>query len=104
MRVKHAKFGLGVVLEEFISGGGGRVARVVFDNCPDEEKTILLSVLSESSAAIPEAAKKPKTRKPRSKKEKPETVSDSLLCPHLDEAARLAPDFDSGFESYTENT
>jgi len=96
-RCKHEKFGLGVCLEEFVSGSGQKVARVIFDACPDEERTILISCLSESTAKLPDAATKPKTRKPRAKKQKVETISDDLLCPQLDEGSRL--DFLSGFES-----
>lgn len=101
MRISHPKFGPGVVLEEFVSFGGQPVARVVFDNSPANERTMLLSCLSESQAPLPEVAKEKPKRKPRAKKDKPEKVSDALLVPELDEGARL--DFTSGFESYTES-
>jgi hypothetical protein len=101
MRIKHVKYGLGVILEEFVSGGGAKVARVIFDFNPDEERTILRSVLSDSKAPMPEVAKAIRKRKP--KVSKVERVSDKLLVPELDEATRLVPDYESGFESYTES-
>ena len=56
--------------------------------------------LSASKAPLPEAATALKPK--RAKKEKPVKIPDCLLCPELDEAARIVPEFDSGFESYTE--
>jgi len=58
-RCKHEKFGLGVRLEEIVSGSGQKVSRVVFDARPDEERVLLLSVLSESNAKLPDAATRP---------------------------------------------
>lgn len=101
MRVQHEKYGSGVILEEFVSGSGAKVARVIFDARPDEERMMLLSVLSESRAAMPAEAKEKPKRKSRAMKDKPEKVSDALLVPELDEGTRL--DFTSGFESYTES-
>jgi hypothetical protein len=102
MRVKHDKFGLGVCLEEFVSGSGQKVARVVFDIRQDEERIILLSALSESNAALPPAAKAKPVPKPRTKK-KTDKISDELLVPSLDEGLRIVPDFASGYESRAEN-
>lgn len=79
MRIRHDKYGLGVILEEFVSGGGSKVARVIFDFNPDEERTILRSALSDSQTPLPEVAKA-KTRKPRAKKvPTPEPIGDELL-------------------------
>jgi len=99
-RCKHGTFGLGIVSEEFVSGSGQTVARVVFDARPDEERIILISCLSESNAKLPDAATKPKVRKPRTKKQKVEAISDELIVPELDDSKRL--DFTSGFESRDE--
>lgn len=83
LRVRHSKYGFGLVLAEFVSGGGQKVATVIFDARPEEERTILLSCLSESKEPMPDAAKaKPKARM---KKEKPAPIPDRLLCPELDE-------------------
>lgn len=95
-RCKHDKYGLGICLEEFVSGSGAKVARVVFDARPDEERVLLLSVLSESTSPVPPAARAKPLRKPRTKKQT-EKISDELLAPSLDEGSRL--DFTSGFES-----
>lgn len=77
MRIKHDKYGHGIIAEEFISYGGANVARCVFDARPDEERIILRSVLSESTAAMPELAKAVKpARKPRKKKT---DIPDELL-------------------------
>lgn len=91
--------GTATVISEEISNGGQPVVRVLLDS-NGEERVFLRKFVTESNTPVPQAAKK--ARKPRAKKEKPETVRDELLCPELDEAARLAPDYESGFESYTE--
>ncbi len=97
LRVKHSKYGVGVVLAEFVSGGGQKVATVIFDIRPEEERTILLSCLSESKEPMPDAAKsKPKARP---KKIKPEKISDRLLVKELDEAITGRYDFRSGYEA-----
>jgi hypothetical protein len=97
MRIRHEKYGLGVILEEFTSGGGSKVARVIFDARPDEERTILRSVLSDSKAPMPEAAKPTPKRKPRKSKPEaePESVgepADELLVP--EKTAHILPQLD----------
>ena len=77
LRVKHSKYGFGVVVAEFVSGGGSKVARVIFDFNPDEERTILRSALSDSQTPLPEAAK-PAPRKPREQTEPQPESGDEL--------------------------
>jgi hypothetical protein len=78
VRIKHEKYGHGIMLEEFESGSGQEVARVIFDAQPGEERMILRSVLSESTAPL--IAKAKPARKPAAKKKRaPEPVTDELL-------------------------
>ena len=99
-RVKHSKFGHGFAISEHVSGSGRPASEVIFDSNPSVERTMLDGFLSESAEPMPDTAKATKPRKRRTKKEKVERVSDSLLVPELDDNQRL--DFSSGFESYTE--
>jgi|SRR5579862_3929678 len=87
--------GTATVISEEISNGGKPVVRVLLDS-NGEERIFLRAFVTESDTPVPPTAKP--ARKPRKKKEKPELVSDDLLCPELDEGARLAPDFE-GYEA-----
>lgn len=93
-RIAHGVFGPGVILEEFISTGGGqKVARCVFDDSPESERILLISCLKPSDAPVPAQARKP-VKKSRAMKGKPvsEPVTDELLVERI--AAPVLPNLD----------
>jgi len=70
--------GLATVIGEEISGSGTSVVRVLLD-ASGEERVFLKEFVTESKTPAPEAAKAKPARKPRTRKPKPEPISDDLL-------------------------
>jgi hypothetical protein len=76
LRVHHASWGYGVVIEERKSESGFNVARCVFDADPETERTIVATFLTPSDKQLPALAKKAAKRKTRQAKSEP--ISDEL--------------------------
>jgi hypothetical protein len=75
LRVHHASWGDGVVIEERKSESGFNIARCVFDSDPETERTIVATFLTPSDKQLPQQRRKAK----RKSKPKPEPISDELL-------------------------